>query len=216
MVLSFFCGMCGRIGNDMPCERKHFGHEKVGTIGQKKMGTHDGWIILHQEEKPQGIHSFQSHSQVRGFLETGRGSQCRASFVFCPSCVACEHLVAYVTPLDTFVTSVAVESCGQCDGSKKETMELPWGVVGSDTLWEAKKARAVCGHLQRQRVVTTLLQFRRRGRWAGSHLQHRRERRGRVMRVSTLSGTRTPFFGKARTDGTCDYNLSESLDALSW
>ena len=32
--------MCGRVGNEMPGKRKHVGHEKVGSIGQKKMGTH--------------------------------------------------------------------------------------------------------------------------------------------------------------------------------
>ena len=37
-----FVKMCGRIGNEMPRKRKMFGHEKVGSIGQKKkMGTHN-------------------------------------------------------------------------------------------------------------------------------------------------------------------------------
>ena len=38
MPLSFFCDICGRVGNETPGKRKHFGHEKVDSIGQKKRG----------------------------------------------------------------------------------------------------------------------------------------------------------------------------------
>ena len=39
LVFFFFCEICGRIGNDMHRKRK-IGHEKVGSIGQKKMEMH--------------------------------------------------------------------------------------------------------------------------------------------------------------------------------
>ena len=37
---SRFCEMCGRIGNDMLCKGKNFGHEKVGSIGQNDGDPH--------------------------------------------------------------------------------------------------------------------------------------------------------------------------------
>ena len=33
---TFVFEICGRVGNEMPSKRKHFGQEKVGPMGQKK------------------------------------------------------------------------------------------------------------------------------------------------------------------------------------
>ena len=40
MLLSLFCEICGRVGNENVGSKKIFGHGKVGSVGQKTVGAH--------------------------------------------------------------------------------------------------------------------------------------------------------------------------------